>query len=70
MKKPAPLSLMERVAQLPPPQPGKQVSIPIELFPAWLKAHNREIVRFDEKRFIHLGQQIMPLRETHEKSQD
>lgn len=47
------LSLEERVAQLPAPQPGKLASLPLELAPFWLKYHNREVTGFDTHRFIY-----------------
>ncbi len=51
----AKLTLAERAAQLPPPQPGKSITIPLELAPAWLKLHHREIIGFDAQRFLYLG---------------
>ncbi len=64
------LSLTERAAQLPAPQPGQRVTIPFELAPYWLQLHQREITRFDEKRFLYLGQRTTssPAQETHETS--
>ncbi len=52
----ATLSLDERVAQLPPPQPGQVVSIPLELAPYWLKYHHQQLTSFDERRFLYKGQ--------------
>lgn len=52
----APLTLEQRVAHLPAPQPGKLVTISLELAPYWLKLHHREVTGFDEKTFVHTGQ--------------
>ncbi len=61
------LTLAARAAQLPPPQPGKVVTIPLELAPYWLKLHNREIVSFDERRFVYKGQlRPMPQEQDHD----
>lgn len=56
--RPTRLTQEERVAQLPPPQPGKVVSIPLELAPYWLKYHRQEITSFDERRFLYTGQRL------------
>jgi len=49
-------TLAERAAQLPAPQPGKAVTIPLELLPDWLKLHKREIISFDARRGLLKGQ--------------
>jgi hypothetical protein len=54
------LSLAEQLARLPAPQPGKAVSIPIELFPYWLEYHQRELMGVDFRRLIFKGRRIPP----------
>ncbi len=69
----APSSLAERVARLPAPQPGKVVSIPLELAPYWLKHHHREIAWFDERRVLFHGHRCGPVsekEETHETDEE
>jgi hypothetical protein len=37
------------VTSMPPaPKPGQPVTVPNDILPDWLKAHNLTIIRFDE----------------------